>query len=54
MADPDDVHTATDAEVRRSIDRSHQLVAEMERLAHSLNVHLDEIQTMIAERRQEL
>lgn len=44
----------TDAETRHGLDRSYQLIAEVERLAHNLNVHLDEIHELITERRQEL
>lgn len=46
--------TTTDAETRHGLDRSYQLIAEVERLAHNLNVHLDEIHELITERRQEL
>lgn len=43
-----------DAKVRLGVDRTHQLVAEMERLTHNLNVHLDEVQRLISDRRKTL
>lgn len=52
MADKDDEQSVSlDPEVRSGVYRSGQLVVEIERLTHSLRVHLDQIDEMVQERR---